>query len=207
MKTITSSRKFAALAAALAIVITCGFSVQSAQSGYIVTFLQVGPDVVATGSGSLDVTALTSDGTGGSGGGAVVPLFGTVITGLSPSGNHAYLGTVTGPASFGSGFPATSASSNSGDIVGMFGGGDALLVPPGYVSGAALSDTSTYSGKTFAALGITPGTYVWTWGTGADADSFKLAIGVPDSGSTFGLLFLSVATFFGVNRFRSRQLA
>jgi hypothetical protein len=29
-----------------------------------------------------------------------------------------------------------------------------------------LSDSSTYAGATFASLGITPGTYEWTWGTG-----------------------------------------
>ena len=32
-----------------------------------------------------------------------------------------------------------------------------------------------YSGKTFATLGVTPGTYVWTWGTGAN-QKFTLKI-------------------------------
>ena len=42
-----------------------------------------------------------------------------------------------------------------------------------------------------ASLGLTPGTYEWTWGTGMDADSFTLQIGpagVPDTGSTLSLL-------------------
>lgn len=206
----TSSFRFVrpVLATALAIVITSAFSIRTAQAGYIVTFLQIGPDVVATGSGSLDVTALSADGIGGACCGAVVPLFGTVITGFGPSGNQAYVGTITGPASFGSGFPATAANINSGDIVGIQGGGGGfLVVPPGYVSGAALADTSIYSGKSFASLGVTPGTYVWTWGTGVNQDSFKLAIGVPDSGSTFGLLLLSLVALFGVSRFRSLRLA
>jgi hypothetical protein len=33
-----------------------------------------------------------------------------------------------------------------------------------------------YYNATFASLGVTPGTYVWTWGTGAD-QSFTLEIG------------------------------
>ena len=53
-----------------------------------------------------------------------------------------------------------------------------LDVPTGYVSGAFLSDSATYSGKTLATLGVIPGTYVWTWGTGAN-QNFTLQIPVP----------------------------
>ena len=48
---------------------------------------------------------------------------------------------------------------------------------PGYGSRNPLQDTSTYLNQTFSSLGVTPGTYVWTWGTGAHADSFTLQIG------------------------------
>ena len=50
-----------------------------------------------------------------------------------------------------------------------------LSVPAGYVSGTALSDTAIYSGTTLAALGVTPGTYVWTWGT-TENQNFTLQI-------------------------------
>ena len=63
-------------------------------------------------------------------------------------------------------------------------------MPQGYVSGAALSDSMTFNNATFASLGVTPGTYVWTWGTGAN-QNFTLVIGaagVPDGGSTVSLL-------------------
>jgi hypothetical protein len=49
-------------------------------------------------------------------------------------------------------------------------------VPSLYVSDTALSDSTTYNNATFATLGVTPGTYVWTWGAGAD-QSFTLEIG------------------------------
>jgi hypothetical protein len=54
-----------------------------------------------------------------------------------------------------------------------------LFVPSGYVSGSALSDSSTYDTATFASLGLTPGSYVWSWGIGADADTFTIDVGSP----------------------------
>ena len=89
----------------------------------------------------------------------------------------------TGPTSFGSSSDFTAASSSSGDFVGIYGGGGfygptpQLDVPFDYVSGTPLSDTATYDNATFTSLGVTPGTYEWTWGSGATADSFTLQIG------------------------------
>jgi hypothetical protein len=48
----------------------------------------------------------------------------------------------------------------------------------------------TVNNSTFASLGVTPGTYVWSWGQGAN-QRFTLIIGgagVPDGGSTVSLL-------------------
>jgi len=56
------------------------------------------------------------------------------------------------------------------------GGYELIYVPSGYLSDTALSDTATYDNETFATLSVTPGTYVWTWGSGAD-QSFTLEIG------------------------------
>src|SRR2546429_7867745 len=47
------------LVTTLAIVLASLLSVRPAQAGYTVTLQQVGPDVVATGSGSIDLTGLT----------------------------------------------------------------------------------------------------------------------------------------------------
>src|SRR5437667_3524232 len=47
------------LATTLAIVLAGQLSVRPAQAGYTVTLQQVGPDVVATGSGAINLTGLT----------------------------------------------------------------------------------------------------------------------------------------------------
>jgi hypothetical protein len=76
-------------------------------------------------------------------------------------------------------------------MVGISGFFDRLVVPQGYISGAPLSDSMIFNNATFASLGVTPGTYEWTWGTGLPNQNFTLIIGgagVPDGGSTVSLL-------------------
>jgi hypothetical protein len=164
------------LATTLAIVLAWLLSVRPAQAGYTVTLQQVGPDVVATGSGAINLTGLTFLSSGSVVNPAIHPhpLIGearaSIYTGPTSSSVDRYDG-LSGPQSFGSG-PFTfviPASSGSGDMVGISTGGccgiNLLSVPTGYVSGTALSDTAIYGGTTIASLGVTPGTYVWTWGT------------------------------------------
>jgi hypothetical protein len=191
----------------VAIVIGCGLFVRPAQAGYIVTLQQVGSNVVATGSGAIDLTGLIFAGSTGTSSG-MQPNFGLIYTGPTSLTNINIYGRFTGPTSFGSG-GLTSASSGSGDLVAMAGGPNELFVPQGYVSGSPLSDISTYNNATFASLGATPGVYEWTWGTGAN-QNFTLKIGaaaMPDSGSTFGLLFLALTVLFGASRLHSFRLA
>jgi hypothetical protein len=157
-----------------------------ARANFIATINQVGANVDVTGSGTIDLTGLsffilTSVGA------AISPDIGALAL---ASGNILVYTGVSGPTSFGSG-GFTAPSSNSGNAVGIDGFDGHLFVPQGYVSGTSLSATSTYNNATFASLGITPGTYTWTWGTGVHADSFTLQIGaagVPDGGSTVSLL-------------------
>jgi hypothetical protein len=56
---------------------------------------------------------------------------------------------------------------------------EGLYLPNGYVSGTNVSDVTTFLGATFASLGVTPGTYTWHWGSGANADSLTLDIVTP----------------------------
>jgi hypothetical protein len=206
MKRTTSSLKFFPLpvAATLAIIIMCGLSVRPAQAGYIVTLQQVGPNVVATGSGAIDLTGLSSFGSAFASP-EMYPAHG--IMGTGPSGTvDVYTGS-SGPASFGPGFGGFP-STTSGDSVFLEDFGLGIDVPQGYVSGTSLSSSATYSG-TLASLNVTPGTYEWTWGAGLN-QNFTLdavAPAVPDSGSTFGLFFLALIALFGATRFRSLRLA
>jgi hypothetical protein len=193
MKTLTfaairCSLMFTAVTASL-------FSVQPTQAGYIVTLQEVGPNVVASGSGAIDLTGLAFFDQLPNIPSFVSAAFGVIDTGL-PANTFRYSGA-TGPTSFGSG-NVFLANTSSGDLVGIAGnvgpppgGIGVVTVPEGYVSGTALSDSATYSNASFAILGLTPGTYVWTWGTGLPNQNFTLQIGgagVPDSGSTVSLL-------------------
>ena len=168
------------------------FSVRPAQANYIVTLQQVGPNVVATGSGAFDLTGLPVKARGFSQT-LIQPFLGNIVTGSS-NFCDVYGTTITGPNSFGIGIEVL-ANIGIGDLVGMaFNGGHEsfLLVPVGYVSGTALSDSATYNNLTLVTF-ATPGTYVWTWGDGAD-QNFTLQIGsvgvprVPEGGSTVSLL-------------------
>ena len=91
-----------------------------------------------------------------------------------------YIGNITGPSGFG---PAktTFADSGTGDYVLLAANAPFFELPVGYISDTALSDTATFVNATFASLGVTPGTYVWTWGSAANptANSFTLVIGTP----------------------------
>jgi len=49
-------------------------------------------------------------------------------------------------------------------------------VPDAFVSDGPLSDTATYLSQTFKSLGVTPGTFETTWGSGAN-QNFTLVIG------------------------------
>jgi hypothetical protein len=181
----------------LAVAVTSLFSGQPAQA-YTVTLQQVGANVVATGSGAINLTGLTF----ASGGFSVTESMGPSIANLvvaDGTGLSRYTG-FSGPSSFGPGITNINDSSDSGDSVGIIGPagffpGPGIFLPAGYVSGTALSDSSTYNSATFASLGVTPGTYVWSWGTGLPNQNFTLQIGslgvpppVPDGGSTVSLL-------------------
>jgi hypothetical protein len=184
----TSTIRIARAAAlGVATLIGGGVSVPIAQAAYTVTLLQEGSNVVATGSGSFDLTALSLTG-GGSDAAVIVSGLGVIITGPTSDTVTSDYSGLTGPASFGSAVFGTTASSGSGTLAGIgHGPGGFLELPSTYVSGSALSDTATYADQTFASLAATPGTYEWTWGTGASADSFTLQIGpvaaVPEPGS------------------------
>ncbi|RCS28779.1 PEP-CTERM sorting domain-containing protein [Rhodanobacter denitrificans] len=174
---------------------------------YVVKLVQQGTNVVTTGSGAIDLTGLTFEYGTVTGGATLWPSSGFVMTGPQTSvALDTYTG-FAGPTSFGSG-NVVAPNVNTGDTVGIFGspsyyGVRNLWVPSGYVSGDALFGTSTYFNASFASLGVTPGTFVWTWGTGAD-QSFTLDIAVntpePAALGMFGFGVLLIGAFVGRRR-------
>jgi hypothetical protein len=170
-----------------------GLSAWSARAGYVVDLTQQGSNVVATGSGTIDLAGLSLLVPGGpTPGGALAPSVGLIITGPGPGVvNFDLYQGVIGPANFGSG-GIILASSGSGDLVRVQGDGGLLGVPNGYVSGSPLSDAATYDGQTFSSLGVTPGTYEWTWGTGAN-QNFTLVIATIPEASTWAMMLAGFA--------------
>jgi hypothetical protein len=186
------SIKSAALGAAMLI----GLYTPSAQAGYVVDLTQQGSDVVATGSGPIDLTGLTfsSTGTNAAGMGPEVggpgPMNG-IGTGPLSALDDQYSGSFAGPTSFGFGNFAHP-NSGSGDLVILDLFARIVDVPSGYISGNPLTDTSTYDNATFASLGVTPGRYEWTWGTGPN-QNFTLVIGGVPEPSTWAMMLLGFA--------------
>jgi hypothetical protein len=154
-----------------------------AQGAYVIDFREVGGNVAAIGSGSLDLTDLR--------GPFRDPFLGPIITrgvgptsailGLPPSGTaDFYSGSTTFVPGWGTGpfSPFAAADAGSGNVVGIrfyarnFAFQE-IIVPLGYVSGTALGrSTATWTGASFASLELVPGSYVTDWGS----DSFTVNI-------------------------------
>ena len=181
-------------AGALILASLIGTTAVSAQAAYIVTFSETGNDVTASGSGAIDLAGLTFI-TSGFTTPEVAPTFATEATG--GAGDVDEYSGATGPFSFGSG-DFTGATTGAGDLVGV----QALLaepagfifVPKGYASDAPLSDTATYAGQSFATLGLAPGVYRYSFGSGTDADAFTVEVGAPvPEPSTWAMMLIGFA--------------
>jgi len=173
-----------------------------AQSTFDIYLWESGGNVLASGSGTIDTTDLIDDGLA-SGSGFIRPSNRLIAVGPSSSASVLTYGGISGPDAFGIGGP-TLATSGSGEVVAVNAKVPAIFVPNGYISGSELSDTAIWDTATFSSLGVTSGTYTWTWGSGADAGSFILHAGeepVPEP-SQYGLgIFLAAAAFIAWRRF------
>ncbi|MEM7473891.1 MAG: PEP-CTERM sorting domain-containing protein [Planctomycetota bacterium] len=180
----------------------CGFLTlilvpQRAKSEVILTVQNVGPDVVATANGSLNLTALTA--TNAQSSVYMIPDRALVRTGTTPSVQVDRYVTATGPTSLGSG-GFIFADSGTGDRFGVEG--QLFDVYDNYVSGTSLSSTATWNNQSLSTLGLTPGIYSWTWGSGASADSITMYVGAVPEPASFQLL---LAVGLIATRFRHRR--
>lgn len=140
-------------------------------------------DVTLTASGTLDLATtanLATQGTSGRGavdpGGAFAP---SAIAGPpGPIEVRIECGGVVGPSTFGAGTVTWEGDEGTGDTFGIYGDGEAygasgdglcLIVPFDYQSGASLSGTAKFTNTSLSDMGLTKGTYEWSWGNGADS--------------------------------------
>lgn len=192
---ITTSRRTLLAAATLALA-------TASHAAIVITFQQVGGNIVETGSGSANLTALSLP-TATNFRGLVSPTFPEAAVGSSGATAVTTYSGISGPSNFGSG-SLTLASSGTGSTFGFQS--NLLVVPLGYVSGTSLSGSSTFNGATFASLGILAGIYTWTWGAGATADSLTVnaIAAVPEPGSALAGMLALGACATGLIR-RNRQ--
>jgi hypothetical protein len=151
-----------------------------ATGDFTVTVSQQGPDVVWNGSGSFNTTSLISNGTDELTAGFSAPNAAWAIGDPTPPGPtlDIYSGVTTFPTSFGTAGGTIGTPSGSGDNFGILPNGTNrnLLVPTGYISGSFISGSTTYAGATIAGMGLSGGTYTWSWGSGGNASSLVMTI-------------------------------
>lgn len=181
----------------IALFLSLGFA--SLNGAMTVTIQESGADVSMSFTGSIITTNLDA-GSSDTSQGLVEPSAGILIIGPASStavqeydANVSF--PITGSTSLGSGVVGI-ADSGSGDIFGILSDGGFLL-PSSYGSGTSLTGSSTYSGTSLSGLGLTAGTYNWSWGSGGGADTVTLTI-VPEPGvyaALFGLAALGFVAF------------
>lgn len=158
-----------------------------AEASMLLSVTQEGGDVVVTGSGSINLSGLTfvENRTNFSNLFTATQLF---VGPQTDAGSVSIWSGLSGPASIGTDdfiieTPDVSSAASFGSLFGIIsndfsgpaGSGNSLLVLPlGYISGAALSGTSRYSGQSLSSLGLTPGTQTWTIGSGPSADTVQV---------------------------------
>lgn len=170
------------------------------QAAVIFTATESGGNVVISGGGTINLFGL-EDGSVLEAGAAVNPTTGYLGVGTGSDVDSQTYFPVSGPTDFGPGFASPGPDFSDGDLFGRFSPGN-LFVPLDYNSGAPFTSSSTWVGQSIASLGMTPGTYVWTWGEGATADSMTLTV-VPEP-TTIGMLGMGIVAVVWLSRRRRR---
>jgi hypothetical protein len=191
----------------------------TASAGLNVHVYQNGPDVQMEATGSLDLTGMVKEVFTVNSSPYVrpsfplnepFPSFGFGV----PSEVDLYFDNklIDGPDSFGPGMSTHADSSTGNPFSLLYSGYDIepgtgvpsysqIFVPVGY-NGGDLSGAATFTNESFASLGLTPGTYVWSWPT----DDITLHIGasaVPEPSAI--MLMSSVCILAALSRWRAKS--
>jgi hypothetical protein len=146
-----------------------------------VTIEEVGDDVYMSGNGTLDVSLWELSGMGALGGGFIWPHGGVL---LGPGGDednsesYEFPVNLQGPDAIGEGMVDVYGDSGGGDDFGFVWGVQALFVPLGYEAGDHIEGDATFANQSLESIGLTEGSYTWTWDTADGAgDSFTIIVG------------------------------
>jgi PEP-CTERM motif len=164
--------------------VALGVLTPTTRGEFIITFAQAGPNVVATGTGSLNLTGLSFAVAVSGGDQFVNAMTPAIIMGATPASGKVDLfvnlnGDTTFPPALGPGVDAFLSDANLGPTVGVVD--EVLFVDSGYQSGNPITDSSTWDNTTISGLGLAPGTYTWTWGSTADGTADSLEVIIPSA--------------------------
>jgi hypothetical protein len=167
--------------ASIALLTLGAISASSAQAKFVAVFEETealgSPAVQEIGDGTIDLADLGAGSSTTVNRASISPSNATTALGANRSNMTFFFNAViSGPNRFGAG-PGAFANRISGNAVVV--SPSFIGVPEGYVSGAPLRNTTSWINATYDSLGMTPGVYIWNWGSGADADSITFDIVAP----------------------------
>jgi PEP-CTERM motif len=147
-------------------------------------------EVDTSGSGSFDtagLTGLTQVADGSSSVAAIVDSGSGMEDFVGGDGSYEYFNAVfSGPSSFGTSATTFNANSISGSYTGAELSSGFLFVPYGYTSGTDLSGNNTSTAnyfQSFASMGMSPGSYSWTYNNGGGQFNINVIGPVPEPAS------------------------
>jgi hypothetical protein len=197
--------KFFACATLLAASITVVAT--AADATVTLNISQVGPDVVASASGSLNLTGLTEYESSTAIAEAINPSVAFSEVGDGSQRVNGFVGLISSPSNFGAANSTIFSSSISGDPFAVYGASGLVWLPDGYASGGPIAATATWSGQSIASLGLAPGAYTFI----APGDSLIVKIepapGAVPEPATWAMMLLGLGAIGLSMRSRRRPAA
>ncbi|EPX78848.1 VPLPA-CTERM sorting domain-containing protein [Salipiger mucosus] len=179
------------VAVLVGVIATLSLTAGDADASVVIDITQTGSDVVATYSGSLDLSALAHDFTWSQTRGEISgdPLHFYSFDSAESGNYYGYLGEMTFASS---GLidtttsSTTDASAIAGDNFGFHDHSDTMAgygyvyVPEAYANGSQIDGSVTFAGATLASLGLNAGIFsdVASWGSGSTFDSISVNVSI-----------------------------